>query len=493
MDFSMLTPEMGLDDFEREIRAIIGKTKDKIKLKKLQIEVEEYLKSANFAKNRLQFAKTIFSVKSNKLNKKESPVENVYTKEKLEKGEDIPGTLQPHRGFNLSELKSRIAEIFLISDTDSIDTVLALAKAHELKETPVWMWMIAPPSSGKTEHVDLLKQHPRVHTISSLTPKTLFSGLDKEETHDGEPAALMAKLTDNILTFKDMTTVLNLRKDDRDIIFADLREIFDGEYAKDVGTGQRILWTGHISLLAGVTAVIDRYHSVMGEMGPRFLSFRLQLPNEKEAMALGRKRPKGEEWKKIKRELYDDVWRFLRDLPLIKPEFDEYAFEMVENIALLVARSRSRAYFNNDGELEEIPEPEMAMRINEQLQTLAKGYAIIRESAKVEKIDLLKVLRVGLDTLPPGRGLIIRKLWEKECRTNQSILDGTHYSEELLHRNTDALKGLGVIQSKGGVGQSGHQWEFTPEFRQIIDTLRTIQVNSNQINNLRSVDNPTQI
>ncbi len=56
-----------------------------------------------------------------------------------------------------------------------VDLLLAVALSKET-DRPLWLMIVAPPSSGKTEMLRLISTNPEYHQIPSLTPRFLFSG-----------------------------------------------------------------------------------------------------------------------------------------------------------------------------------------------------------------------------------------------------------------------------------------------------------------------------
>ena len=109
-----------------------------------------------------------------------------------------------------------------------------------------------------------------MYPLSELTSKTFASGL---ETH-GENPSLLHRLTNEVLVLKDLTTVLEMYQEERQAILAQLREIYDGRFDKAWGTGKELHWQGRLGFLAGVTPIIDSYHSVLSVLGERFVLFR---------------------------------------------------------------------------------------------------------------------------------------------------------------------------------------------------------------------------
>src|SRR4030095_1621463 len=206
--------------------------------------------------------------------------ETSNTHSKKEMGSDvsaIEGAGAPSDALNA--VISKLDEYLLIEDRDAVPLMLAAVVAHWLDCSPVWLMIIGPPSSAKTELITLLRDVKHVHFLSDLSPNTLASGFNVS-AHTKEPS-LLDKLKDNVIAIKEMTTILEKRAEARAEIFAQLREVYDGVFNKNWGTGKDLVWEGRVSLVAGVTDEIDRHHVAMSALGPRFLFLRMQQADRK--------------------------------------------------------------------------------------------------------------------------------------------------------------------------------------------------------------------
>src|SRR4030095_14598080 len=52
---------------------------------------------------------------------------------------------------------------------DAVDIALAVIIANRMTTDPLWVFLVAPPSSGKTEIINSLQDVPDVFTLSTLT------------------------------------------------------------------------------------------------------------------------------------------------------------------------------------------------------------------------------------------------------------------------------------------------------------------------------------
>jgi hypothetical protein len=119
-------------------------------------------------------------------------------------------------------------------------------------------------------------EHPKIFSFSNLTPTTLISG---HKSRDGKNHSLLLKLKTwrkEIIVLKDFTTVLELRRESRQEILSQIREISDGYLSKSFGNDQDVTWSGRLAIIAGVTPVIDRHHSISQILGERFITYRME-------------------------------------------------------------------------------------------------------------------------------------------------------------------------------------------------------------------------
>jgi len=169
-------------------------------------------------------------------------------------------------------LQGVVTSWVLLRDPDVLPVILGAKVAHGFHGTSPWVLIVAPPSGTTTELLRALWRVPGVSPLSELTARTFASGLD---TH-GEDPSLLNRLKDEVLVLKDFTTILEVHREERQAILAQLRELFDGRFDKVWGTGKELHWQGHLGFIAGVTPVIDSYHSVLSVLGERFLMLRME-------------------------------------------------------------------------------------------------------------------------------------------------------------------------------------------------------------------------
>ncbi len=61
-------------------------------------------------------------------------------------------------------------------DLEAVRVLFAAVAAHRLPGQPVWLMLVAPPGSCKTELLEALGGLPTVHLVDRLTPNSFLSG-----------------------------------------------------------------------------------------------------------------------------------------------------------------------------------------------------------------------------------------------------------------------------------------------------------------------------
>jgi hypothetical protein len=206
-----------------------------------------------------------------------------------------------------------VIEVFgrwlILKDATPLYAVFGAVAANLLEGDPVWLGLIAPPSSAKTEILNSLSKLPYVVQASSLSPASFLSATSKKDLDKEATGGLLAQIGPfGIIVLKDFTTILSLRPEVNAEVFAVLREVFDGRYTRHVGTdgGRTLAWNGKVGLVFACTETFDRHHSVISAMGDRYLLCRIAPVEGQFERALEHA---GEATERMRRELSEVVQR----------------------------------------------------------------------------------------------------------------------------------------------------------------------------------------
>ena len=350
---------------------------------------------------------------------------------------EIRDKIEKQEVISVNELESLIRDWFLVADEGIIRLICATVIAHRLRGDPVWLFIISPPSGLKSELLMSLSDITGIHPLSSLTAHTLVSGL---RSKGGEQNSLLDKLKNGILTVKDFTSILEINEAERSEILSQLREIYDGQYTKAFGNGVDFKWSGKIGFIAGVTEAIDMYQSMYSIMGERFMQYRMDQPDRKEATRKSMENSSNmPDIRKSMRSAFQSAIDSL-EIPSEQPEIgSEWENEIIQlsDFATL-ARSGVRRNVRTR-EIEYVSAPEMPMRFAKQLVELARAFIIMGKHDDDRQI----LRKISLSSLPKNRRNVL--LWLANNRK------GIVLQEQLV--NEEKVDEYGYINPKSEPNQ----------------------------------------
>jgi hypothetical protein len=315
---------------------------------------------------------------------------------------------------------------FYEPDFQALRIAMGVLKSHYLAlgDAP-WLFMVAPPGSGKTT-VGILGSAglPGVKELGNLTENTLVSGfyghdapgvlekfgetlqfkIEKGQlvVNNGptKDTTLFRIINGNaIILIKDFTTILSMRRDKRAEIISQLRELHDGKYEFDRGTGVTKSWEGKLTVLAAVTPDVDRHYAVLSTLGERFLKVRWSRPNYLAGRAALDQQ--GQE-KSIRTGIQGKVKELFEASATVAPTLAPPLVQRLIALADIVAYGRTHVTWEQN-QITYVPEPEANTRLTKQLGTIGKGIAALRGKSVVGDEEMADIVRVALDSLPPGR------------------------------------------------------------------------------------------
>ncbi|MGB2713501.1 MAG: hypothetical protein WBC51_04935 [Vicinamibacterales bacterium] len=367
---------------------------------------------------------------------------------------------------SLADLEKSIDGLLRMKDRAAFRILLAAVAAHRLSGAPVWLLIVGPSSGAKTELIQTLNLTAGVYPLSDLTEKTFASGAHKT---GGGDASLLTELGSGLLSLKDFTTVLSMRSEKRKEILGQLREIYDGEYRKNFGSGKRFEWKGRITLVAGVTHEIDKHYEVMSALGQRFLLLRFQQP-DRIASAL-QALDSNLNADPLRDELKGRVALFFDSLPYVDPTLSPDSRQQLVEIAEFSTRARSAVVRNGyTRQFEYTPDdPEGPGRFVKQLHGLARGLAVIERRTEISAADMTLVARVAFDSLPTIRRLVVRDFADCVTATvNDLIKRHKNTSESSLRRAVDDLVALDVVEELPPNPDGSQVYRLVPQYRRLL-------------------------
>lgn len=298
-------------------------------------------------------------------------------------------------------------------DLGAVRALYSAFVAHRFKGTPVWTMLIAEPGSMKSELLGALDQWDDIHSVDGFTAKTFISGRIEDRQSQGKmeasPSLLRRIGRNGVIICKDFSTVLAGKAETRESIFADLRKIYDGELAKEYGTGENLeehKWRGRISIFVGVTPAVDRYTAVFQSLGDRFLLIRAPRAEGPDAALVAM----NQDSTRMRLDINASVALLMDNLPDFTPSVPRRIERQIATLSEIIARGRAQVTRDARKEIIDIPQIEAPTRPAQQLKQLARGSALISHRAEVHDSDYRLIQRVALDCLRPARRQVLEPL-----------------------------------------------------------------------------------
>lgn len=409
----------------------------------------------------------------------------------------------------MEKLMAHIDNCFYKPDLQAARIIYGTAFAHYIPDTnPIWMFVVGPPSSGKTaititalqglqgmfgdgnpwgardggggdkdvmtapQAVKGNKHHrpnEAVEVLSTINPNTFLShqqGGKKGKDDPGlleqisEGKAIFEKgdrrkiVTGNLLCLiPDFTVMASMRREVRGEIMGQLRRIYDGQFEKKIGTRQTKIWNGKMSMLAATTPVIDKYTSIDTALGERFIQLNWRCSDDPArgvfTLKMMLRKAAGFKVKGPLQSLTKDLF-FEHDPKLMLLEDDSPVFDQLSALTELIAECRTSVFGHLiDGKFQvtECSVPEDIHRMIQQFYVQMSGLVTIQGRSQPIHQDIQDVLRCGIETLPTYRSVVLQAAIQERKLSDYAGKDGDKRAEAVK------LNALGIIERVLGDGQ----------------------------------------
>ena len=374
----------------------------------------------------------------------------------------------------LAEVHETFQKWLRLPDTSSLDVTLATVVANHCPGDPVWLLIVDAPGSGKTEVVNSTGNLPHVHALASLTEAYLLSGIsEKDRVAEASGGFLKEIGTFGILAIKDFGSILSLQQDTRATILQALREIYDGQWSRGVGTdgGLKLEWSGKLGIIGGATPAIDRYHAVLAALGERFVFFRpVTSEREKQARAHRAIRQMEQEpaMRSELREVVNGLFAGL-DLKTPLPTPDDPLRDYLVCLASLATHARSPVDRDRySQEIIGVPEAEHPARLAKILTRIFLGLIVI--GVKPERAWQL-TRHTALSSIPRLRYLVLTALARSSSKINTSELTAiTNCSPDAIKRAAYDLVSHRLVRVESGGSGHANLWGLTDDGRRLWQT-----------------------
>lgn len=311
-----------------------------------------------------------------------------------------PGTINPVNSFK--DVVKAFAKWTPIDDefVDALAISLAVCLGNEVPGDPLWVYLVGPPSSGKTKILAAMKDSPRVALHSTVTSKSLVSGW---AANGGKTdPSLLPKLDGLTAIFKDGTELFSLPDQERTAVYSILRGAYDGSLRHDYANGISRDYTKiHFNLLIGTTTEV--HGDSQASKGERFLKVELgNTTHEEWSDKVDAAIDNVSNSTKMDEELCGACRVFLErnidplELPALPAVFKKKINALSQFVAILRSQVKREQYGERD--LVYRPKSESPMRLAGQLAKLARLLCCVFDKKEVDREIYQIVRKVGFDT-----------------------------------------------------------------------------------------------
>ena len=362
-------------------------------------------------------------------------------------------------------LRAHLDQWYYALDYEALEITLAAAHAHyAIDADPVWLTITGVSGSAKTSTmIQSLSGLPNTRVISDLTPRTFISHFQGKTG----PGLLSQIGKSGLLLFKDLTTLLSKREDDRAEVIAQLREIYDGKLVRYTGTADKPSWEGKITVIAACTPALERAWGLKRDLGERFVNVRWPRNGSIE-LARYAARQRGNEavilatTQRLGKDFASRPSKQLAPLPDALGEVTARYAQMTATLRANVSRdSRGR------NEIIDIPSIEEPTRLNKTFELIVSAYASLY-SRDPEDADLRLAKRVAWDSVPFSRELVTKCFSGGQALTVSELSRRTSIPATTTRRICEDLEALGVL-TKNSSPMTDEEFHVREDFA---ETLR---------------------
>lgn len=365
--------------------------------------------------------------------------------------------------MKFSELHDVFEKNLVIEDRLAIRAACASVIANQLDGSPVWLMIVAPSSGGKTEilmsFTEIMKETLKMtQVVSDISPNSFISGM---KSYEGDHSLLLKMPKEGgMLLFKDFTSILTKRKEDRAMIMSQLREIYDGSYTRVMGNGSKT-WEGRVGVIGGCTPAIYSAMQEFSVMGERLMLYQMLQPDRKKALRFVINKEKTGEngdaaQKAAMKEYIESIFAEIEGKEMSKFILAEDTEDELIDVADFCTIARSGVEWNDRanhgaGAIARLPSKEMPFRAVKQLMRIAKALVVmnLHDGAKgtLTAIDRQILYKIAFDSIPDMRRKAMQVIAAYQGgATAASIAMEMALPTDSARRFLEELNALGIIE-----------------------------------------------
>lgn len=385
----------------------------------------------------------------------------------------------------LGAFVTQLREWLELPDPAHILLTLAAAATRDLDGEPVWLLLVAVPSSGKTETVRLLDKR----ADGRLNEVTAAGLLGWSKGKEARPSGVLSRVGDKgLITFGDLSSLLATSDSGgRDNLFGLLRRAYDGHATRDIsppgkpapGFSDQLSWTGRLTVVAAVTGAIDRYSAHADQLGPRWLYTRIADPDiaARRRAAVRARRSGLEEYRDAAKKAADQL--ILAATKAIPDDVPDDIFQVISDSAIVTCWGRAAVPRHGYGrrEIDGMPVIEAPPRLVSQLCALGRGLLAFGLPVNYAA-GLLR--SAALDSMPADRRAVLAILAEGSCPSTAELARRAGLDRKVTRMRSEELEAIGIVEgirdpadedSDDDHGKRPVRWQLGREHAQLISDV----------------------
>ena len=401
------------------------------------------------------------------------PVVEVYAPEAGNpSGTDSAEVSEEGEKVTLSDIEDLYLRLMPGADIQVLRATLGAYAANLFKGgDPVWLMLVGPSGTGKSETASILTELKDIWPVDTLNASSLLSGTSKAQMRKDDPGGLLLEIGDfGVLLLQDFSTVFSMRSAKQQELMSALRRVYDGGYSRSPGTGGTIRrWFGNVGLIGCSTAVIDRKQTIRTELGERFLFVRTGKKTgsarSTSTQSAGYE-SRAELRSQLRRTAVGLMWGFgTQPRPMIPGKH----MQTLSKAADLTAKARTRVIRDKHGEITDISDTEGSNRIRICLET---SYQAMCGLGYKPQQALETCMRVARDSISPGcRSQVLRELYRNGANSATQLAAAIGTYRMKMGRILEELSELGLVDLNAS-GTGNGNIDLAPQTRKAISGVK---------------------
>lgn len=325
----------------------------------------------------------------------------------------------------LTNLFSLIDRHFVAMDREAVEIIVAIAVAHQLPGEMLWIRLIGPSRSGKSEILRPIASHSDSAQMEVITPSSIRGGFRKGHR-------LLRRIDGKLVVTKDLSTFLTSKREARNEVFGLLRNVKDGSLVSDYGTPEEggdsyLHQKARFDWILATTPVFAQYRVLDDLLGARFIDlvWRVKKGEEMAYQALENNTVLDSEIRpaiaKAVCDIIDATKEKVKSIEVANIADTEMK-KLIANWADVTARLRSPVARDREHRIVITPAPEVGTELAQGFSRISQGLALLGI------VDTKPYLaRLCHDSIPEGRRKVVENLLKQDVHSKEQ-----HYELEDL-------------------------------------------------------------